>query len=513
MDSDAATLLGAFERATSKFNLCPNRVWAVGQENLAKLMPKESINEGVNSGERNNHQSCTFDFCEYSQRDFTAVQQRHECEKGDCSQLQGLFSRELLNKAAEAEASTVWSLDGHAMIEHPQPYMAISHVWSDGTGSGAWQDGQVNECLYRFFEKIAKHFQCDGIWWDTICIPREKAARNKAIGKIQRNYEDARITLVHDCFLRNWNWDPETACFGILMSPWFSRGWTALELAKSRKVKVIFKGPRGLLVKDLDEEILAKEGDPNSPRKEASLIIRNLRHRSTSLNGLLAALGPRHTSWPKDRAIISQLLVDVKLQNTSQKDIWQQDIYKAILMKLRDVSSGHLFHNSATMHKVSWCPSNLFDMPTTDLGSSLLVTENLDIIGKWKRIPAMNIPQEKYTWRTIHPLMAARIKLHLQSNICFLLSECQTEPADQSHTGLIHRALLVKEITPNPPRYEYIGAVYFSPTIAEEDFGAGIDEIEAIISGDVERKVQPTENTHSARTWKREHYLQVYHFC
>lgn len=521
MNSDAEKLLQAFKKATGEFNLCPNRVWAVGGEKLAKLMPdrnwSRNINEGVINGELNDHESCTFDFCEYSQRDFTVVQQRHECKKGDCSQLKDLFSREILNKAAEAEESTVWRLDGRVMIERPQPYMAISHVWSDGTGRGAWQDGQVNECLYRFFEKLAKQFQCDGIWWDIICIPQKKAARNKAIRRIQRNYEDARITIVHDCFLRNWDWDPETACFRIIMSPWFSRGWTALELAKSRKVKVIFKGPEGLLVKDLDEEILAKEGDPDSPRKEASLIIRNLRRGITSLNSLLTALGPRHTSWPKDRAIISQLLVDVKLQTSSQKDILQQDIYRAILMKLRDVSSGHLFHNSATMSKVSWCPSNLFDMPTTDLGSRLVVTKTLDITGAWKRIPVINIPKEKYTWRGMHPLMKVQIEFRLENlegAKCFLLSECRTEPAEKSNTSLIHRALLVEETTPPKPScYKYVGAVYFSPAIAEEDCGKGVDEIEVTLLGYTEDIVEPAENTHSAGTWKRDRYLQVYLFC
>jgi hypothetical protein len=134
----------------------------------------------------------------------------------------------------------------------------------------------------------------------------------------------ARITLVYDYFLRNWNWDQETACFAIFMSPWFSRGWTALELAKSRKVKVIFKGPCGPLIKDLDEQILVKEGDPSNPRKKASKIIEKLRNKITTLDSLLTVLIPRYMFKPKDRAIISGLLVDVDLRpNNSQKNIWQ----------------------------------------------------------------------------------------------------------------------------------------------------------------------------------------------
>ncbi len=297
-------LLQAFEKATEKLKLCPNRVWAVAKEKLPELMPNK---EPIPVHEQ--HELCTVDFCEHSQRDFTAVKQRHECKEGECRRLRYLFSRNRLDEAAEKGKSTVWRLDGKSMIEPPQPYMAISHVWSDGTGTGAWADGEVNECLYTFFCTIARQLQCEGIWWDTLCIPREKAARNKAIQRMHENYEDARITLVHDCFLRNWEWDEKTACFAILMSPWFSRGWTAIELAKSRKVKVIFKGPYGPLIKDLDEQILAKDADSDGPHKEASDIIRNLRKGITNLDDLLTVLGPRHTSWPKDMAIISGLLV------------------------------------------------------------------------------------------------------------------------------------------------------------------------------------------------------------
>jgi hypothetical protein len=157
-------------------------------------------------------------------------------------------------------------------------------------------------------------------------MPQEKGVRSKAVNKIQSNYEDARITLVHDCFLRNWEWiDAETACFAIIMSPWFSRGWTSLELARSHRVKVIFKGPRGPLIKDLDEDILAKAHRPSTSHKIATKAISKLRNRLgiREVNELLTILGPRHTSWPRDIAIISGLLVGVKIAfGASQQGIY-----------------------------------------------------------------------------------------------------------------------------------------------------------------------------------------------
>src|SRR5436190_17194224 len=137
MDLDTTgELRNAFERATREFNLCPSRVWSVAREDLPKLMPdSNSVPTQSKYKKQENHELCTFDFCEQSQRDFTAVQQRHECEKSDCSRLKSLFSRKILTEAAENEKSTAWRLDGRSMIEPPQPYMAISHVWSDGTGT------------------------------------------------------------------------------------------------------------------------------------------------------------------------------------------------------------------------------------------------------------------------------------------------------------------------------------------------------------------------------------------
>ena len=429
------------------------------------LIPTNNPNRPCNHGdELPNHEICTFEFCEYSQRDFTAINQRHECRDKKCDRLQGLFSRQVLEQAARANELTVWRLDGRSMISRLRPYMAVSHVWSDGTGAGKWLDGEVNECLYNFFRQIAVQFQCDGIWWDTLCIPQEKAARTKAIKKIQSNYENARITLVHDCFLRNWTWDPETACFAILMSPWFSRGWTALELQRSRKVKVVFKGSCGLVIKDLDEEILVEEGD--GPRREASDKIRSLRKEITTLNDLLTVIKPRYTSWPKDVSIISGLLTDVELSSDAQKEIWQQDVYKRIVKKIGKVSFDHLFHNSATMSKVGWCPPSIYDMPVADNNAKTLlkVTPELHLDGTLRRIPLDAVHDDRYNWRGVHPLIREHLKLYLrkEKGACFLL----IEPLSESNPKGVERAILGKQRESQidgKPCYEFVGAVYFQP--------------------------------------------------
>lgn len=499
MEPNNEKLLKAFERATKKFKFCPNRVWAIAREDLPKLIPESSLildqDECKEHEKSVNHELCTFDFCEQSQRDFTAVQQRHECkDEKDCFQLQGLFSREVLENAANNEKSTVWSLDGRSMIEPPRPYMAISHVWSDGSGTGAWRDGEVNDCLYRFFMQIAKQFQCNGIWWDTICIPKEKAARNKAIRKIQSNYQDARITLVHDCFLRNWTWDPKTACLAIIMSPWFSRGWAALELAKSRKVKVMFKGPVGPIIKDLDTEILAKDDSGLDQHKGASDIIRSLREGISTLNDLLTVLGPRNTSWPKDLAIIAGLLVGVEVApKDPTQDIWQQDIYQNILRKIGKISPGHLFHNAATMSRgFSWCPTSLFSMPRDPSNASLTIDKNGNINGSWQLIRVDNSLQKSCFWNSMHPL----IKSKLQDALKYPTEHVLLAKTD---TELVDRALLVKVIgekgIPAAICCQYVGTVHFRQELTK---GKALDDwilMDVILFGDAyDTHVTPTEN-------------------
>lgn len=486
-------LLRHFEKATREFKLCPNRVWAVAKDKLPDLVP-ESI-EPIPGHEK--HELCTFGFCEYSQRDFTAIEQRHECNTGNCGRLRYLFSKETLDESATNGRSTVWGLDGKSILEPPRPYIAISHVWSDGTGNGAWQEGEVNECLYTFFKDIAIQFQCEGIWWDTLCIPKGKEARTKAIRNLPSNYQDARITLVHDCFLRGWEWDERTACFGILMSPWFSRGWTAVELAKSRKVKVIFKGPHGPLIKDLDEEILAKGDESYGPRIEASQIIRKLRKGVSNLDQILTVLGPRHTSWPKDMATISALLVGIAPSEL------QQDTYKSILKKIGKVSPRHLFHNAATMFQVSWCPNSLLNMPVADSDHYLRVEPNWDLTGQWRIIPVNCSLQEKCVWNGIHALRREKVRdalKHPESHLLLVDPEAGSRDVlnDKAEALLVR----VKERTQHQSRIlwcQYVGALYFHPAMLEEYINEEKRtrepiEMEVGLLGDINSTVDPAED-------------------
>ncbi|KAI1369735.1 hypothetical protein F5Y08DRAFT_347347 [Xylaria arbuscula] len=293
-------------------NLCPNRVWQACSQikdwpsrhwalhTILTTIPKNAL-------QHEDHSACSIDFCEFSTRNFTATNNEIHSRKGVFLPIKNLFSDYKLVRAIESNRPTAWGFDGSTLLKHPRPFMAISHVWSDGTGAGIWPSKQVNECAYRYFQRIAKTFQCEGIWWDTLCVPNERDARNKALNNMHHNYEFARITLVHDRFLRKVPFqDPDSACIAIVLSSWFTRGWTALELAKSRKVRVVFKDS----IQDLDRHILDKARETNF----AAEAIRRLRgDRLPDLSRLLSTLGSRYTSWLKDRATIAGLLVGIQI--------------------------------------------------------------------------------------------------------------------------------------------------------------------------------------------------------
>ncbi|KAJ5360102.1 hypothetical protein N7517_009293 [Penicillium concentricum] len=474
--TDTRPILQAVHTATEDLGFCRNRVWAIakslpgGAGQFPRLLPPpENLSY---KAKRDDHELCTFDFCEQSRVNFTLVKQRHEtsCVANRCPPTE--FPSQFVADAVRKDQPTVWDFEGTKTLQRNERYMAISHVWSDGTGAGNQPPGHVNTCLLQFFRGFAQKFDCKGIWWDTICIPTKKDLREKALKSMQQTYTAAAVTLVHDCFLRDCEWrDADSACFYIVMSPWFSRGWTALELKMSQKVQVIFNSPSGPITKDLDEDILKSESNNCiSPEHEvAKAILRRLRgDRVGQLNDLLAILGSRHTSWPRDMAIISGLMIGIELPETYA----HQKIYQEILQKLGKISHAHLFHNSATMtNGYNWCPTNLYDLPVTLSSHTLQIEENGNLFGEWNIMSLDLIKDESFVWGRAHPLIEAKVLLARQeiNNHILLI-----EPGFTSEETRISRGLLVKPSLRRDETYldcycDYVGPVYFHPPLMRSE--------------------------------------------
>jgi ankyrin repeat protein len=474
---DIEAVLRAVDRATEELGFCRNRVWAIakslrgGPREFPKLLP--SIEGLPHEAKKEDHQLCTFDFCEQSRVNFTLVTQRHEppCDGNRCPSVN--FPSDIMESAVrEEQQTTAWDLRGTKTLRHNERYMAISHVWSDGTGAGSQARGHVNSCLLEFFQNFAVTFNCEGIWWDTICIPTKKALREKALKRMQLNYKAAAVTLVHDCFLRECEWrDADLACFYIVMSPWFSRGWTALELQMSQNVQIIFKGPQGPITKDLDKDILQAKSNIGTTTKPevAKDILKRLRGEEVDrLDHLLAVLGPRHTSWPRDMAIISGLMIGIQLP----ENYAHQKIYQEVLQKLGKISHAHLFHNSATMtHGYNWCPTNIYDLPVTLSANTLQIEENGNLFGEWNIMSLDHIKDESVVLGHAHPLIEGKARLAQKEKDQHMLL---VEPDFTLGRARINRGLLVKPLLRRDKIYldcycDYIGPIYFHPPLISSE--------------------------------------------
>ncbi|CAG1979866.1 unnamed protein product [Fusarium graminearum] len=366
-----------------KLGICKNRLWNLVNVSDRKHGDLPDIVTALNTSGRflahKHHEKCTPSKCQHAQMDSTKVKQLHKCNNSNCQQKK--FPVELLVTNIEVGKSTAWicklpkQKSSKAIPAKPQlntrniPYIAISHVWSDGTGVGVKDAGTVNTCLYEFFAGITAKLGCNSLWWDAISIPQEIKARNKALKTMHSNYVNAEYTVVHDTYLLNFPWKEDgSPCLAIVLSSWFTRGWTALELAMAQKVKVLFRDPDSdseePIIKDLDEDILAHSPQTSSRAHWlATCLIQRLRKPVEDVGDLIAVLAPRHTSWARDRSIIASLLAGVPDVDFT---VGESDITRHVLGYLGKVPYFCLLHGKPTMAETggySWSPATLDDMP------------------------------------------------------------------------------------------------------------------------------------------------------
>jgi hypothetical protein len=147
---------------------------------------------------------------------------------------------------------------------------------------------------------------------DTICVPSEKTAHTKAIRNMHSYYSEAKVMLVHHHYFFKKPWmNAQSGCLSVVLSLWFTHGWTALELMKSKNVVVVFcsNDPQGHVLKSLDEGIIARHAC-SLPHQIATTAINTLRKLKGlhSINDLLAAIVgmPQSGSEPKFKPELSR---------------------------------------------------------------------------------------------------------------------------------------------------------------------------------------------------------------
>ena len=460
----------AIEGASRKMvGFCQKRVREVtrhSHDGEIEVVPLMRALEHLPQLRHKGHEYCTPEFCYNASKDYTSVIQLHKCHSQNCATTtDNMFSQELL-VAALNNSSTAWKLDGMSFAQY-RNYLAVSHVWADGTGDGTWKKGRVNQCLWDFWVDIARRLECDGVWWDAVCIPKDKAARSIALSNMHGNYERAKCTVVHDLYLAGIEWkNEESACIALALSTWFTRGWTALELFLSRRVFVLFRQGDGYILKDLDNEILAKHPVLDSHAHWiATSYVRHLRKKSfESTSTLLSVLRPRSTSWVRDELIIAGLMCGIK----DHVELSEQQITKRIMRQLFRIDRVCLLHGQPTMSELqySWCPTRFVNLPGTyDRHSDHLVIDD-DGILSWKLWEAWLISKTHVDRGIIQPLsmdmgVQAQVQQALQKPEKHVILTCDSfdaqgflvrPKADELH--LKHRPIFC----------EYIGAVNVTPS-------------------------------------------------
>ncbi|CCC05557.1 hypothetical protein SMACR_09543 [Sordaria macrospora] len=377
--------------------LCKNRLWNFVGVSDRKQSDLPAIVSAIKSSglDHREHESCTPSRCQSAHMDSTKITQLHKCGNNALKCTQKKFPVDLLETALEMGNSTAWLCKTPKLSGSQDPYIAISHVWSDGTGVGLKDAGTVNTCLFDFFAKIAGQLECTAVWWDALSIPNEPKARSKALNMMHSNYANARHTVVHDNALINFPWDTDgSPCVALVLSTWFTRGWTALELSMSKSVKILFKNPNGgePIYKDLDTEVLAQSpGNTTRAHWLATTLVNKLRQPVRDVGDLLAILSARSTSWVRDRTVIAALLAGVPDCDFTKGE---SEITIKVLQYLGKIPYFCLLHGKPTMRNkgaFSWCAATLDDMPvdtSVDIGGDksgdlLAIDESGAVDGHW----------------------------------------------------------------------------------------------------------------------------------
>ncbi|KAL9617148.1 MAG: hypothetical protein Q9160_008045 [Pyrenula sp. 1 TL-2023] len=134
------------------------------------------------------------------------------------------------------------------------PYVAISHVWSDGLGNPT--ENSLPRCQLLRLQRLVNNLYHTEVvddndhamnpiyfWIDTLCVPLQEEYRMKAIVLMNQSYENAEKTLVIDSWLENIGLDEDNIVnlLKIRSCTWSQRLWTLPEGSLARENGLFFQ--------------------------------------------------------------------------------------------------------------------------------------------------------------------------------------------------------------------------------------------------------------------------------
>jgi hypothetical protein len=214
-----------------------------------------------------NHAACTRTQCTATDVDVATYKPRHNPQY--CTEKDGMPCNNaspdmdtLTDLLKKGKIPVVTLTDkGIKVLPHDDgPYIAVSHVWSDGMGSTS--EAGLPECQVRFLSsaataalayEFASRESSDSIlmdfeagnpnagipfWVDALCVPAEVVLRKRAITLMAKTYADAAAVVVIDSALRQLSitTSAEEQLFTLYFSNWVRRLWTLQEALLAKKL-------------------------------------------------------------------------------------------------------------------------------------------------------------------------------------------------------------------------------------------------------------------------------------
>ena len=251
------------------------------------------------------------------------------------------------------------------------PYLAVSHVWSDGMGNPF--GNSLPKCLLNWLSGCFDLMKMAStpIWIDTLCCPiAPPKATHAAIALMRKTYADASCVLVIDAWLREHNTGQASAMetmMKFVLCGWTRRLWTFQEGGLNRKVYVWFAD--GIVNIDAIVQAIPLSEDLGGLPLERTLIeyhseIRSLVLQQDNVRNKMRALTSsfkyRSTSEPTDEPLCLGVVFSLDVGK-----IWKERPearMAAFWEDLHDIPAEVIFWDSAKLEQEGfrWAPRTLF---------------------------------------------------------------------------------------------------------------------------------------------------------
>lgn len=249
------------------------------------------------------------------------------------------------------------------------PFVAISHVWSDGlcsdadTGLPACQVSSIKQLATLCKNGSTSYFRL--IYIDTLCIPRDENIKKMAINIMARVYSTASIVLVLDSTLRAVDVGTSSAArvlLHVITSPWNHRLWTLQEAVLARELVFAFHDG---LYKALD-----LWGRGNTIPTPIGLQCRVklgelLGKKSMSVVRIARLLRRRSTSVPADEFLAVASLLEIPVEPLTSKEGLDRCCEFWILLKRVPCSIVFQVQEKITIDGFRWAPRSLIGPKAT----------------------------------------------------------------------------------------------------------------------------------------------------